>query len=235
MITDLFLKTHRTPILTPDERAAFEAAVDRRMPFRPRQVLVRENVPVSQCTLVLSGFVQRFKDTAQGRRQVLAIHLPGDFVDLHSFPLKRLEHTVGAITAGEVGIMSHQAVRELIAKSPTIAELFWRSTMIDAATNREWLLSLGARSAAERLAHLFCELYLRLARIGMASDGHITLPLTQVDLAEATGLTPVHTNRMLRKLRLEGLLTFNQGDVAIPDLDALARFGGFDPSYLFFD
>ena len=99
MSFELFLKTHRTPAIGPEERRLLEDSVERTVTFRPRQIIVRENVSVTNCTLVTEGFVERFKDTEEGRRQILAIHLPGDFVDLHSYPLKRLEHSVAAVTA----------------------------------------------------------------------------------------------------------------------------------------
>jgi CRP-like cAMP-binding protein len=235
MSFELFLKTHRTPAISVDERLMLEDSVERSMTFRSRQVIVRENVPLTQCTLVTEGFVYRFKDTKDGRRQILAIHLPGDFVDLHSYPLKRLEHSVMAITAVKVALVPHARVHALIERSATLAELLWRSTMIDAAVNREWMVSLGARSAAVRIAHLFCELYLRMQRAGLTNGNRFALPLTQVDLGDATGLTAVHTNRMLRRLRQAGLATFANGEVTILDWDGLKTFADFDASYLFFD
>ena len=210
-----------------------EESVERTVAFRPRQVMVRENVPVTQCTLVTEGFVERFKDTEDGRRQILAIHLPGDFVDLHSYPLKRLEHSVAAVTACKVTIVPHAAIRALTERSPVLTELLWRSTMIDAAVNREWIVSLGTRSAAVRLAHLFCELFVRMERLGMTNGQSFALPLTQVDLADATGLTAVHVNRMLRRLRNEGLVEARPGEIAILDWPRLQDFAGFDPAYLY--
>ncbi|WP_404368373.1 Crp/Fnr family transcriptional regulator [Sphingomonas sp. MMS24-J45] len=235
MYTSLFLKTHRTPMLSTEEAAALEAAVARTATFSARQIMVRQQVPLTQCTLLMEGFVERYRDTPEGRRQILAIHVPGDFVDLHSYPLKRLEHSVAALTDVKVALFPHPAIRALTAQSPTLTELLWRSTLIDAAINREWIVSVGARSAVVRLAHLFCEMYVRLSRIGMA-DGHVfALPLTQVDLSDATGLTAVHANRMLRQLREQGLVAFRQGEVEILDWDGLRRFADFDPGYLFLD
>jgi CRP-like cAMP-binding protein len=235
MTFDLFLKTHRTPAISADERRMLEESVERSVAFRPRQLIVRENVPVTMCTLVTEGFVYRFKDTKDGRRQILAIHLPGDFVDLHSYPLKKLEHSVMAITAVKTALVPHSHVRAITEKSATLTELLWRSTMIDAAVNREWMVSLGARSAAVRIAHLFCEIYLRMQRVGLANGNSFALPLTQVDLGDATGLTAVHTNRMLRRLRQAGLATFANGEVTILDLEGLKTFAEFDGTYLFLD
>jgi len=233
MSFELFLKTHRTPAISEAERRMLEESVERMVAFRPRQVIVRENVPVTNCTLVTEGFVERFKDTEEGRRQILAIHLPGDFVDLHSYPLKRLEHSVAAVTACKVAIVPHAAVRAIIERSPVLTELLWRSTMIDAAVNREWIVSLGTRSAAVRLAHLFCELFVRMERLGMTNGRSFALPLTQVDLGDATGLTAVHVNRMLRRLRNEGLIEPRPGEIVVLDWPALQNFAGFDPAYLY--
>ena len=233
--TRAFLKTHRVPALDADEAAALEAAVGATANFAPRQIIVRQQTPLNKCTLLLEGLIERYKDMPEGRRQILAIHIPGDFVDLHSYPLKRLEHSVAALTEVRVATFPHSAIRALTARSTTLTELLWRSTMIDAAINREWIVSVGARNAAERLAHLFCEMYVRLARIGHADAKTFGLPLTQVDLADATGLTAVHANRMLRHLREQGLVAFRQGIVEILDWDGLRSFADFDPAYLFFD
>ncbi|WP_242139970.1 Crp/Fnr family transcriptional regulator [Sphingomonas sp. TREG-RG-20F-R18-01] len=235
MYIDLFLKTHRTPVLDADEVAALDASVARCTTFSARQIFIRQHMPLTQCTLLLEGFVERFKDTPEGRRQILAIHVPGDFVDLHSYPLKRLEHSVAALTDIRVALFPHPAIHALTEKSATITELLWKSTMIDAAINREWIVSVGARGAAIRLAHLFCEMFVRLERAGMASGDSFALPLTQVDLADATGLTAVHANRMLRQLREDGLVTFRQGVATILDWPKLRAFAEFDPTYLFLD
>ena len=196
---------------------------------------MRQQVPLSQCTLLLEGFVERYKDTPEGRRQILAIHVPGDFVDLHSYPLKRLEHSVAALTPVKVALFPHPGIRALTEQSATLTELLWRSTLIDAAINREWIVSVGARSAAGRLAHLFCEMYLRLERVGLTDGLRFAFPLTQIDLADATGLTPVHANRMLRQLREQGLVEFRAGTATILDWAALRSFAEFDPGYLFLE
>lgn len=235
MHTSFFLKTHRVPAIDAQEAAALEGAVGRTASYVARKIIVRQQTPLTQCTLLLEGFVERYKDTPEGRRQILAIHIPGDFVDLHSYPLKRLEHSVAALTDVKVALFPHSAIRTLTERSATLTELLWRSTLIDAAINREWIVSVGARSAVVRLAHLFCEMYVRLERIGMAEAKTFALPLTQVDLADATGLTAVHANRMLRLLREQGLVVFRQGMVEILDWEALKRFADFDTGYLFFD
>ena len=235
MSTRSFLMTHTQPHLTDAERKALNDSVSETRRIAARQVIVREGVPLTNCTLLTKGFIHRYKDTEDGRRQILAMHIPGDFVDLHSYPLKRLEHSVAATTDVEVELFPHKAIRHLTTISPNLTELLWRSTLIDAAINREWLLSIGARPAAQRIAHLLCELRARMERVGLADERGFELPITQIDLADATGLTPVHTNRMLRQLRSDGLVEFREKRVVIHDLTALCDFADFDPSYLFFD
>ncbi|QQV78088.1 Crp/Fnr family transcriptional regulator [Sphingomonas aliaeris] len=235
MVMRLFLQTHRKPVLSDDDIASLEAAAGKTVDYAAKRVIVRENVPLTQCTLLMSGFVERFKDTPDGRRQILAIHVPGDFVDLHSYPLKRLEHSVAALTPVTVVNFPHADIRALTAKSATLTELLWRSTLIDAAINREWIVSVGARGASVRLAHLMCEMFVRLERIGLTRGEEFDFPVTQIDLADATGLTAVHANRMLRQLRERGLVEFRQGLVKILDWPALKDFAGFDPRYLFLD
>ena len=235
MVTRLFLQTHRTPVLSDDDAAALEAAASRAMDYAAKRVIVRENAPLTQCTLLLSGFIERFRDTPEGRRQILAIHVPGDFVDLHSYPLKRLEHSVAALTPVTVATFPHDEIRRLTGRSTTLTELLWRSTLIDAAISREWIVSVGARGASVRLAHLLCEMFVRLERIGMTRGQEFDFPVTQIDLADATGLTAVHANRMLRKLREQNLVEFRQGLVRIIDWPALKAFAEFDPRYLFLD
>ena len=235
MITRLFLQTHRTPTLSDAEREALEAAASKTIDYAAKRIIVRENTPLTQCTLLLSGFVERYKDTAEGRRQILAIHVPGDFVDLHSYPLKRLEHSVAALTPVTVTTFPHATIRTLTEQSATLTELLWRSTLIDAAVSREWIVSVGARGAAVRLAHLLCEMFVRLDRIGMTREREFDFPVTQIDLADATGLTAVHANRMLRQLREQRLVEFRQGLVRIIDWPALQAFAEFDSRYLFID
>jgi len=233
MLSRTFLTAHPTPRLSDDDRDRLEAAIARTVEFDARQIIVRENEPLTQCTLLLAGIAYRYKDTDEGKRQILALHYPGDFVDLHSYPLKRLEHTVCTLTAARMAIIPHEAVRQLTQASTTLTELLWKSTLVDAAMNREWLTSVGARSGIARIAHLFCETYVRLRTIGATRGWTFDFPLTQIDLGDATGLTSVHTNRMLRKLREIGVLTFRNGTVSIGDWMQLCEIADFDDSYLF--
>lgn len=235
MLIDLFLKVHPTPKLNDAECEALEAASTRTARFGAQETIAHENVRIDQCNLLIEGIVQRYKDVGDGTRQILAFHVPGDFIDLHSYPLKRLEHTMAALTPVKVALFPHPAIRALTERSATLTELLWRSTLIDAAMNREWLVSIGTRSAIARLAHLFCEMFVRFGRIGMVKDDSFAFPVRQTDLADATGLTSVHANRMLKKLREQGLVDFRAGVVTIKDWDGLRSIGDFDADYLFLE
>ena len=160
--------------------------------------------------------------------------MPGDFVDLHGFVLKYLDHEVVALTPAKLATFPHEGLRDITATDPHLTRLLWFATTVDAAIHREWIASFS-RSAMARVAHLFCELRAKLEVVGLADRSGYALPLTQIDLADATSLTPVHVNRTLRQMREAGLLDFRSGRVEIGDLDGLIRIASFDPRYLYLD
>jgi CRP-like cAMP-binding protein len=162
----------------------------------------------------------------------MELHVAGDFVDLHGFLLKQLDHNVGSMTPVRVAHVPHDALRKITESHPHLGRMLWFSTLLDAAIHREKILSIGRRSALARIAHIFCELHVRLQIVGLGSATEYALPLTQADLADVTGLTSVHVNRMLKKLRDENLLTFRGGEVTIGDWERLQRLAEFDPTYL---
>jgi CRP-like cAMP-binding protein len=186
----------------------------------------------SACCLIVDGFVLRTKSTLEGKRQILSIHQPGDIPDLQSLYLHVMDHDVS--TAGEavLGFIPHEPLRELIRARPTIAEVLWRDTLIDAAIFRQWILNVGQRSAASRIAHVLLELFSRLKLVGRVKDNSFHLPLTQVDLADAVGVTSVHVNRTVQELRSQGLIEWASGAVVVRDEQKLRELAGFDPVYL---
>ena len=196
------------------------------------RTLVRTGEAISRSTLLIDGLVARFKDLSGGQRQIMEVHVRGDFVDLHGFLLKRLDHNVGALSNVTVGYVPHDTLAKITAEEPHLSRMLWLSTLMDASIQREHILSMGRRGAQARIGHLMCEIYLRLEVIGLASDRTFDLPLTQLDLADATGLTSIHVNRMLRQLREQKLLTFRSGQVVIQDWDRLQALSEFDPTYL---
>lgn len=214
------------------EEAALRSAVAKEVHFEAGATIVRSKTEVSCSNLLLEGFVHRYKDLKSGARQTLQLGVPGDFLDLHGLLLKQLDHDLAAMSDCRLALFPHDRLRELIASHEHLGRLLWLSTVVDAAIHREWMLSLGIRSAISRLAHLFCELCVRLDVAGSVERCSYPLPLTQSDLGEMLGMTPVHVNRMLKKLRGEGLVTFRRKLVKITDWDGLAELGEFDPFYL---
>lgn len=224
----------RNDVDAPEE-AALRAAINELRVVEADTVLIWPRQELDRCTLLLDGLACRRKDLRDGRRQVTELHVAGDFVDLHSFTLKRLDHEVVTLTRCRVATMSHRALVEITDKFPHLARVYWFGTNLDAAVHREWAVSLGARSARERMAHLFCELEVRLRIVGLAENGGYPLDLTQVELAECLGITPVHVNRTLMDLRSQGLVEFRDQRVTIPDGGALRSAADFDPAYLYLE
>ena len=199
------------------------------------QVLIRKGVELSESMLLLEGMLCRFKDLRDGRRQLLELHVAGDFADLHSFTLKRLDHNVMSLTLCRIATVAHDNLRRITEQHPHLARVYWFMTNMDAAIQREWTMSLGRRDAAARLAHLFCELYVRLEIVGLTRGHEFDCPLTQADIAEYVGLTPVHVNRTLQRLRREELIRFERQVLTILDWPGLQRAAEFDPSYLYLE
>jgi CRP-like cAMP-binding protein len=162
----------------------------------------------------------------------MEMHVPGDFVDLHSFLLKRLDHSVISLVPSRIAIVPHDRLGAITEQHPHLARLLWLTTLIDAAIHRECLLSLGRRSAIARIAHFFCEMHARLEVVQLSEPASFPLRITQTDLAECLGLTSVHVNRTLRQMRHDGLALFRDGRVEILDPPGLKRIAEFDPQYL---
>jgi len=235
LVTRLFLCGRGRDRMSEDERLALDDAMDYRRTVEPRQIIVHRDELVNVSTYLISGYICRYMDDREGHRQLVAVHVPGDFVDLHAFPMKRLDHDVATLGVAEIGIFQHDTLAALGRDRPHLMRMLWYSTLLDSAMHREWIFRLGRLGALGRVAHFFCEIDARLAMIGQADDHRFSLPLTQADLAEATGLTGVHVNRTLRRLREEGLMSFRNGEVEIHDIARLGRVGEFEPNYLYGD
>lgn len=182
--------------------------------------------------LIVKGLAGRVQNLASGSRQITAIHLSGDFVDLHSFLLKTMDHGVVALTDCEIALVPHASIRRITETEPHLTRLLWLSTLVDAAIYRAWLGAMGQRSAEAQLAHLVCELFLRHKFMGLTEDNRFALPLTQEVLGEILGKSTVHVNRALQSLRRANLLTWQSRVVTILDWDRLAELAEFDPGYL---
>jgi CRP-like cAMP-binding protein len=199
--------------------------------FQAGADLVREGARPDTSMLVVDGFTTRYRDAADGSRQITAIHIPGDFVDLHSLLLREMDHSVGALSACRVVRFPHTKLRALTETHPHLTRLLWLMTLIDSSIHREWLAA-AAQPAPEQIAHLICELYVRLEITGLITKHSFPLPLTQTELGEALGLSAVHVNRSLQQLRAEGLFTWQNQVVTVLDWEALERRAAFDDRYL---
>jgi CRP-like cAMP-binding protein len=200
--------------------------------FGAREDIVREGDRPSAVCLLLEGFVCRYTILPSGRRQIMALHIPGDIPDLHSLFIEEMDHSLGALAPTRVAVIPHDAMSALIDNNPRIAHMLWRDTLIDAAIFRKWIASLGRRSAYGHLAHMLCELVLRMKAMGLSDGTTCELPLTQSDLADALGLSNVHVNRTLAEMRVKGLVRMEKGVVTICDWEGLQAAGEFDPGYL---
>jgi CRP-like cAMP-binding protein len=232
-IAALLLKLRRRDGLDEREADVLRSTIDGVESIPCGTTMVSPGEPLTHSTLLIDGLVGRFKLLSEGQRQITELHVPGDFTDLHGYLLKRLEHHVGALTPVRVAYLPHASLTRITEQEPHLARLLWLSTLMDAAIQRERILSIGRRSAVARVAHLICELYVRMDVVGQVRGSSFAFPVTQVDLADATGLTSVHVNRMLRHLRNQGLMTFRNALVEIHDLGRLQQAAEFDPSYLF--
>lgn len=235
MITAHLKKLRLRTDISSDEERVIRGLVAETRRFRANECLVRAGEQLDHSMLLLDGWLVRCKDLPSGERQVLEIHVAGDFADLHGYTLKRLDHDVASITSGTVALVPHSALTELTECHPHLARVYWLSTNIDAAISREMALSLGQRSAMSRMAHLFCELYVRLSIVGRTRGDTFDFPLTQRELSECLGLTVVHVNRTLQELRRRALVEVENRQITILDKRGLEAVAEFDPGYLHLD
>lgn len=189
--------------------------------------------PQHSC-LLLSGFAFRHKIAGNGGRQILSIHMRGDVIDLHNAVLRIADHNIQMLTAGDLAMIPFEALHEIAAQRPNIAAALWYETLVDGAIFREWIVNVGRRDARTRIAHLLCELALRQEVAGLGDRLIYQMPMTQEQLSDAVGLTPVHVNRMLMSLGVDGLIDRNHRSITVLDWAALAKAGDFEPRYLHF-
>ena len=235
MIERHLLKLRARAPVGEDEEQAIRDAVGEVRTYPADHVVIRAGQRIEASTLLLDGIMCRYKDLSEGQRQITELHVSGDFVDLHSFTLKRLDHNIMTLTPCRVAMVPHEKLGQITERFPHLTRLYWFTTNMDAAIHREWELSLGRRTALSRIAALFCEMRLRLEVVGMTEGETYALPLTQTDLAECLGLTPIHVNRTLKELREQGLVQFKSGRVTIFDWDRLRDVAEFDPAYLYLE
>ncbi len=222
-------------LMTPGERVLWEACLARSAcEYRKGEDMVREGEHPRVLHVVLSGWVQKYKQLPDGRRQILAIYMPGQLCDLDLFTVERSDHSLAAVRAASVAEISRSDACSLLRRCPNIPQIFCWSELVAAAVQREWMISLGQRNALERVAHLLCEIYVRQRGVPDPGDGECDFFLTQWQIAEATGLTQVHVNRTVQELRRRCGVELGQLRLRVPHFAELAAIAAFSPNYLHF-
>lgn len=239
------MSTPSTHILAPllrklqlwAELSAIDQAALMALPFLQRDIaaghyIVREGDEPQRSCLLLSGLAYRQKVTGTGARQILSIHMEGDLVDLQNSLLGRADHNVQMLVSGEIALIPVESIRKIAFDHPAVGMALWYETLVDGSIFREWITNVGRRDARTRIAHLLCEFAMRLEVAGLGAAAGYVLPMTQEQLADATGLTPVHVNRMLSALTKDGLISRSHRNIVIGDWQKLIKVGDFDPNYL---
>lgn len=214
-----------------DDRLLLEAACVPIREIAARRDIIRAGETPCCVYVVLSGFACRYKTLENGERQIVSYLIPGDLCDFNIFILNKMDHSIGTLSRCQIVELSPETITRLIER-PAIAKAFWWSSLVCDAITREWLTGLGKRSAASRIAHLFCELLIRMKVVGLVKECSYSLPLTQADIADSMGLTVVYANRMLMSLRQRNLIAIGDDQVVVKDFQGLVGLSGFDPQYL---
>ena len=218
--------------LSSDDENILAAVTSMPRNFAARRDLIREGDRPGPVLVILEGWACRYKILPSGTRQVLAFMMPGDCCDLHIGLLDEMDHSIQTITPALVATIDRHHMDTIFDERRAVAKAMYISQLVDEGTMRAWITSMGRRSSIERVAHLMCELYLRARNIGLADAPHFALPLSQLLLADALGMTSVHLNRVLKELRLSGAMTLQRGSLIITDPRKLVKIAGFDENYL---
>jgi CRP-like cAMP-binding protein len=233
MADHLRLKLEHYVRLSAGEREALASLANHNVrQVRARRDIIREGERPGFVNLIVDGWAIRHKMLEDGRRQILAFLIPGDMCDLNVFILNEMDHSIGALTEVTVAQVPREWFEDVEKRRPRLAQALNWDLLVQLAIQREWTINLGQRSAIERIAHLICELLTRLKAVGLCVDGSCHVPITQIDLSEATGITPVHVNRTLQELRGQGLIEWKGREITVPDMDALRRAAMFNENYL---
>ena len=220
-----------SPYLSKDELRALSAVASSERTLKVNTDLVREGAKSEQLYIITEGWACRYKTTREGGRQIVSVLVPGDVANLDALLFDRLDYAVRILSSAKAVALSRTAVLALGDRHAGIGRTLTRLAMVENAILSQWALCLGRRSAQQRVAHLFCELAVRLC-----GDDHETvsfeMPLTQEQLGDALGLTPVHVNRMMQQLRGDGLIVTSGRTMTLPDVAGIRAVADFSPAYL---
>ncbi|MEH6641865.1 Crp/Fnr family transcriptional regulator [Vreelandella glaciei] len=220
-------------LLTDKEKEAISNLPIKTMALLSGQDISKVSDQPTKCCLIIEGFTCSYKLTAEGKRQIMSLFIPGDIPDLQSLHLPYLDMNIASITPCLLGFIEHDDMHNICEHNPRLYAAFWRETLVCASITREWLLNTGQRQGYSRIAHLLCELMVRLKAVGLAKEATFVMPVTQAELGDSTGLTPIHVNRVLQALRADGLIHSNKNQITVPDWEKLKEAGEFDSLYLY--
>ncbi|RWB57149.1 Crp/Fnr family transcriptional regulator [Mesorhizobium sp.] len=232
MLEALYLNLGQHDLLSDAEKTQLASA----MSTEKYCVTGEDIVPIGSrpifSTLIVDGFAARYKVLENGGRQFTALHVAGDFVDLHAFLLKTMDHGIVALSPCHVVAIEHNKLRAITEQAPHLTRLLWLNTLVDGAIHREWIVAMGRRSKTSHLAHLICELFVRLQVVKKTRDMSFHLPLSQAELADVLGLSVVHMNRVIGTLRRMNVINWTSHLITILDWARLVEIAEFDPTYL---
>lgn len=217
----------------PDEaKRALEGMVREVKQFGARQDIIGEGEKPDDVHLIVEGWAARYKMLPNGDHPILAYLIPGDLCDIQVSLLQRMDHSIGTLSPCKVAVIPHAEIARLLREHESLSRALWWSTLVDEAILREWLVSVGHRSADKRLAHFICEMLLRCKAVGLTDDDSFSMPLTQEEIGQTMGLSTVHVNRTLQDLRAQGLIVSTGKRMVVNDLDRLLDFAEFNANYL---
>ncbi|WP_027664179.1 Crp/Fnr family transcriptional regulator [Rhizobium leguminosarum] len=232
MIESLLLNLGSRDVLSAEEESHLRAIIVKDRHFVAGEDLVSEGSRPAYSTLLLDGFAARYRVMADGSRQITALHVAGDFVDLHAFPIKKMDHGIVAMSSCHVAFADHADLKAITEGMPHLTRLLWLDTLVDGAIHREWIVAMGRRSKRAHIAHLVCELFVRLQVVKRTRGASFHFPLTQIEMADVLGVSVVHLNKTLQALKREGVFTWENRTITIVDWERLQEIAEFDPSYL---
>jgi CRP-like cAMP-binding protein len=232
MLSPLIRKLENFTALSDDDKRAIQDSTREIRQFGPREDIIREGDKPDNVHLILEGWAARYKLLPEGERPIMAFLIPGDLCDIKVTLLDQMDHSIATLSPCKVAYLPRDKLARIMEERPTLSRALWWSMLVDEAILREWLVTVGHRPANKRLAHFICEMMLRSRAVGLSHDDGFSMPLTQEELADTMGMTPVHANRMLKELRDRHLIEIGRRRMIVKDLPRLIEFADFNPNYL---